>query len=450
MAEFVINASKKKRMGPEAEAQLQREARSPSRVERTTHLPARRIEELKQIYSEVIVRDFGDSYHKSEEQLERENEFAKYQKKLASLKTRYTNLEQFIHAMRTCVEFLTVLAYSKTNQLLMDPETFIKKVLRGKIKVAGLNFPKYKGRDRKDLNWKIVEEYILDTEKDPAELVAKGETQDDVSREDMENPEEALHKYFSDEQIKFIFQDSKELKTSVSVEYDESIDGRRVGVARPVSKKELNNLTKLIPDVQQGIRSFRQLANVNRALSTFAYELERDAYEYISDLDEKRGISSGREMPKFEGSLMNEDDYKRYLYQLEEYAERNQRVEYNGRMITLADFREESLKDNLAACGWDVTKLYDVTEKIKKQEKARKRDEAKEKRLRKELTRIKKRKERRESGELINTKKKKGVKKKHKKKSDKFDDVAVSASNTGASDFNDYESRMRDMCWDFR
>lgn len=449
MAGITLNASKQDRKNPNAQPKIQDDVKTPVYRERTTHLPAKRVEELKKLYSHVAVRDFGDSYHKSQSELEKENQFAVYQRKIASHKTRYNNIVQYIKAMRTCIEFIQALAEAETTRLAMKPKEFIKGVLNGEITVSGFLFPKYKGRDRKDIDWKTVTEYVIDTSKDPNDLIGGLET-DVVTESDLDNPDDAIHKYFTKEQLDYLF--NMDDTQPESLDYVESIDGFKIGAVTSMSKKDFNKLSKLVPEIQTGVREFRKRKAVNDSLRDFAYELDRDAFEYISDLDEKRGFLTGNKIPRFEGSLLNKDDYKRHLYRLSEYEERNTRVNYAGKYITLEDYREETTKEVLDSCGWNVTKLYGIGDEMKKRKKANKADEKKAKRLKKELTRIKKRQDKRngvEGSAKVNSKKKK-VKKTHKSAMKKLDHVISSSSGEKGETYKDYENRMKDMCWDFK
>jgi hypothetical protein len=183
---------------------------------------------------------------------------------------------------------------------------------------------------------------------------------------------------------------------------------------------------------------------VENSLREFAYDLNTDAYEYIGKMDEKRGFVASDKMPEFHGNMMKKSDVKKYLYELQEFEDTHTRVNYHGEFITLEDYKEELLKEQLEKSGWNIMNIYNNKEEKKKQEAQDKKDKKKEKRLRKQLSEIKDRRKARNQNKFegVNTKKKKS-KKKSKKKADSFGNVVAKAN--GASDFDEYEQMMLDM-----
>lgn len=415
---------------------------APKRPRMVVKFPENKIKQLEELYSVVVVRDFGDEYHQTEKEKEENNELYKIFKPIRSHRSRYTNIASYVYAMRECIDFVKVLA--DKNRLIMDPNEFIEEVLSGKIEVSQLSFPSYKGKDRKDINWENVSKYIMNPELDPKELSEKIEI-NYIPVDIQENPEEHLKEYFSDDQIDAIFND-KDRHVSDTIAYDETIDDEPYGLVLPASKKDVKKLMKTFPDLIRPVKNAKMREQVGDSLRDFVFELDASAYEYIGRLDEKRGFMASDKIPQFTGNLASSKDVKKYLYQLEEFQDEHERINYNGRYITVSDYKDEILKEELSKAGWDVKNIYYNKEKEKKRKLEDKRDKKKEKRLRKELSKITDRRNRRNGnyteGDLVNKKKKKH-KKSSKKKADKFTDAV--AKSKGAKDFEEYENMMLDM-----
>lgn len=444
MEGMIFDASKKRLQSMTNEEWEKDERKEDEKKEKRKVLnvkfPESKIEELKKLYDTVVVRDFGDDYHLTEKDKEDNNELYKIFKPIRDHRTRYKGIVEFVYAMRECYDFIEALA--NKNRLIMPPEDFIKDVFAKKIEVSQLTFPVYTGRDRKDINWENVTRYVVDRSLDPIELSDKVKIEY-IPVDIQENPEEHLKDYFSDEQIEMIFGESNE-RVSETIAYDETIDDEPDGVVLPASKKDIKKLMKRYPDLIRPVKDAKMRGQVSDALRDFVYELDSSAYEYIGRLDEKRGFLSSDQIPKFTGNLASTKDVKKYLYQLNEFQEEHERINYHGRFITLSEYKDEMLKEELAKSGWNIKNIYYNRQEEKKRKMEDKKDKKKEKRLRKELSKITDRRKKRygEGGDLVNKKKKKH-KKSSKKKGDAFGDVV--AKSHGAKDFDEYEQMMLDM-----
>ena len=446
MEGMTFNASKKRLQSMTNEEWEKDGIDEKPQEEKHRHLevkfPESRIKELESLYSTVIVRDFGDEYHETEKEKEDSNELYKIFKPIRSHRTRYNSIVDFVYAMRECYDFVEALA--KKNRLIMDPEEFIKEVFTGKIEVSQLTFPIYRGKDRKDINWKNVRRYVLDRSLDPIELSDKVDIKY-IPIDVQENPEEHLNEYFSEDQIQTIFHESREDMVSETIPFDETIDDETDGIVLPASRKDIKKLMKRFPDLIRPVKNARMRSQVSDSMRDYVYELNSSAYEYIGRLDEKRGFMASDRVPKFAGNLESAKDVKRYLYQLEEFQEEHERINYHGRFITVSEYKDEMLKEELAKAGWDIKNIYYNKEKEKKRKKEDKKDKKKEKRLRKELSKITDRRNRRNGnaeGDMVNKKKKKH-KKSSKKKTKGFENAIARAH--GAEDFDEYEKMMLDM-----
>lgn len=361
--------------------------------------------ELRKVYEEVVVNDYSDEYHLSDE--ERQKRFKHYQAfaKIRRCKRKFHKLEEFVKVYRMCIDCLKVVA---EDNGVYSPQKFMKMVLRGEIEVTGLNFPKYVGKDRRDINWQYVSEYISDRTKDPADLAKDATTpvddvDDDVIRDtvfkDIMNATENK------------FSEPDEIDLDPSPEYIEEH-----GIIQYSGKKNLKTLVSIDPYVpklfKDAIRSFRTKERTAGNLRSFAFDVREDDFDRIAAIDRKRGYKSVSDVPEFTGNIMNREDYKRYMAALEEYELTQIPVNYHGKMRTQEEVNFMELKDSLEKDGWNIRNLYKAKDEEKKLKKAYKRDKKREAELKKKLMRIQDRQEKRGEGVKFNAKKKKKKKRK--------------------------------------
>lgn len=378
-------------------------------------------EELERIYSAVVVNDYDDEYHLSEE--ERKKKFRYYEAfaKLIRCKRKYRKLDEFVTVYRMCIDCLKIVA---ENNGIYTPEKFTKMVLKGDIEVFGLHFPKYVGKDKKDVNWEYISDFIMDYSKDPKELM-KGNNSllSDIDEDELEemlfskeeldrlkeiidNPEEGIFMPFDEDDI-------KEDQEDVVVVAD-----------RDDTKKLVSQIPEVVKYVKDAVRDQRRNNARNSRLNSFVFEMTQDDFDRIEQIDRERGYMSESDIPKFTGDIMSDKDYKKYMYQLSVFENENIKENYNGKMKSLAEIREIELKNALEQAGWNVRNLYNNREKEKKLKQARKRDKKQEEKLRKKLVEIQERNKKRYGDKKKKNKdiefdaKKKGKKKKKNKESD--------------------------------
>lgn len=379
-------------------------------------LSPEKIKELTEVYQRVVVNDFGDEYHMSEE--ERKKKFRYYEafSKVTKCKRKYRKLDEFVKVYRLCIDCLKVVAEENG---VYNPEKFMKMVIKGEIEVFGLHFPKYVGKDKKDINWNYISDFIMDYTKDPSELSRKQRSS--ISDIDMDD-QKALEMLFTKDDLEKLMKNINEPEENeIFMPYDEEEDDYRPGVALVSDKKNMKDLIKFAPDVIKRVRDEvkeqRRQSSMNSRLGSFVFEMTEDDFEYIQKMDQKRGYQSSSDIPEFKGDIMNKNDYKKYLYQLDMYENEQVKVNYNGKMKTKSEINEIELKDALEKAGWNVRNLYKEKDREKKLKKAAKRDSKREEELKKRLLEVQKRQDKRsKNGIEFNIKKKKKSKKKKKDK----------------------------------
>ena len=366
-------------------------------------------ERLRKIYEEVVVHDFGDEYHMSEEERKESSVMYDAFANIMRRKRKYRRLDEFIEVTRLCVDALMVVA---ENTGVVDKDDFVRKVLRGKISVYGLYFPKYIGKDKKRINWDFVSQYIADRSLDPKELM-----EDHDEEEEIEIDEEEL---FTEEELNQIMTIEE-----VDEYYTKSTDFMGQHEIPVNTIKQTKKFMKTCPDmmisIKDSVKASRKRMRMQDRLNMHVFDMTEDDFEMIKDLDSKRGLISHAEMPVFKGDISNREDYKKYMLALEEYEKNSIKESYHGKMRTIAEIEEIKLKEELEQEGFNVRKFYKEKEKEKRLKKAYEKDKKRENELKKRLLQIQKRQSAR-SGEKDVEFDVKSKKKKKKKKKSKEDD----------------------------
>lgn len=403
----------------------------PMKIE-PLRLPQNIIDKMKESYDEVCLNDFKDMYHMPEE--ERQKTFAMYDvfRELRMIKIKHRTLDSYVKAYRIMLKVLDAVA---EGNYVYSKEEFIKKVLKGKIKVSGLKIPKYIGRGKKDINWDMVAEYTLDNEKDPSELMKhKNEAFFDIiTEDDIEELESFLGKDIDQYVKDHSTIDEDDL---AKINYSEE-DLTGSNVLLPMTKKEQRQLFKDNKGLLIGLKDAKKMSKTGKRIySSYAYDLAQDAFSEIKDRDEETGRLK---IPEFKGDAFNKRDVDKYLAVLEEYDREHTKVEINGRYYTMDEADEMALKQLLETNGYDIRKFYSYKEEEKKLIKRKKKEKAKIEKLKKTLRKAKERYEDRESDGKVNGKKKKKSKK--RKKYDKELDRKL-IPNGGYPDFDEYAKMM--------
>lgn len=380
---------------------------------------------LRESYKEVVVNDFGDEYHLSEEEKKERNMYYEAFAQLRRCKRKYRKISDYVKVFRLCLDTLDVVA---NNNNLYTPEKFKMMVAKGDIQVYGLNFPKYIGKDKRDINWEYISKCISDRSVDLSSLDRKNNNPFDIDFDDEDEVTAMRKRMFGKDYYKIFGdeaeEDFDEEDTAFLVEnifaddsLEEESDDTETNnlVVKELSGKKMKQVISAFPDVQKFVREAKRRRNDQERLSSFVFDVSADDFEYIERLDNKRGFNSSSTPPVFKGDIMNDSDYKKYLYELDQWERSHTMVNHRGRQRTLDEVREIELKEMLERDGWNIRNMYRNKEKEKKIEKQNKRDKKNEKKLKQKLIEIQNRRKNREDKSMVNTKKKKKNKKKGKK-----------------------------------
>lgn len=382
---------------------------------KSVYLSPARIEALKKDYDCVVVRDFGDEYHLSEEEREAKNKYYNTFKALRKAKKNYRKLDEFVKVTRDALKCLDEVA---NNNGMYSPEEFKELYFKGKIFINGLSFPKYKGKDRKDISWEYLTEFILSDE-DAKEILPKKKSQEILTDDEILSEANRL---FTKEEFDNIMKGPSEKEEAERLRYfdvdTDSQDGKNVVVY--LDKEQSRKILKSQPELLYQIKEIKRDMKSADHLKSFAYDLTMDDIEKIESYDRKHNYVSSTDIPKFTGDITNSKQYHKYMRKLEDYEDNCIKENYNGRMKTQSEIREIELKGLLEENGWNIRAIYNNKEKEKKLKKALKQDKKRERQLKNQLIELQKRRQRR-MGEDVDSSSKKSKKKKSKKKSKGYD-----------------------------
>jgi hypothetical protein len=349
--------------------------------------------ELEEVYQRVVVHDYDDEYHLSEEERKRKFMFYEAFQKVIRCKRKYRKLDEFVSVYRLCLNCLDIVA---AQNGIYSPEKFKRMVLKGTIEVFGLNFPKYIGKDKKDINWEYISQFIVDYSRDPFEL-AKDKSSAITDLDDDE-VEQLLFDEDELQAIKDIIEHPVEDVVSRPFDEDDLKEDQE-DLIIVASQKQTKELVECVPEVIKGVKELvreKRKSNArDQRLNSFVFELTEDDFDQIERIDHARGYVSDSDIPKFQGNILSRKDYKKYLYALENYENEQIKVNYNGKMRTIAEVKEIELKNSLEAAGWNVRNLYHNKEHEKKLKKARKRNLKQEEKLKKRLIEVQERNKKR-------------------------------------------------------
>lgn len=413
-------------------------------------LSKEKIERMKASYGTVCLQDFSDDYHLTDKQKKENNEYYQYEEKMRKCKTKYRRIDQYINAWRTTIE--TLKAIADHNRDSMNPEDFVRKALTGKITVTGIKYPKYIGKNKKKLDYKVISEYIIDPTKDPNDFMEKEE----VSSIEVLDPDsiQDIDKVMFDGKLNELIETTQDYYDKLDGEIfdeDKADKGELRGIyASDISNKEFKMFVKSSGFIEAAKKAKRNSINMvdQSAVKSFAFEYTADDFEEIESMDSDREFYSKSSIPAFKGSMLNSDDVDAYDEALENWEAKNIKIESHGRWRTKEEIQELEIKQMFEENGYDLRKLYRYDSDRKKLEKIDKKQRAKEKRLKNRLLKLKERNDKRLGVGKINTKKKK-----HKKNKDKtgYKKQVIKATEklltpSSYDNFDDYTKQMEG--WD--
>lgn len=392
-------------------------------------LPKEEIERMRAQYDIVVIQDFSDEYNMTEEEKSERFEFYDLFKRMSTQKMKYSKLPDFIRAYRESYHCLNAVA--KVNGVYKKSK-FIKLVMMGKIKVSGLKLPTFVGKNKKHINWELVVQYIRDKKLDPDDLAEKeNEARFEITTED---EVELVDKVLYDGRLNEILSEiESDISNDEFVYNDDDLVGENIAVE--LSKKDLKKFVKKFPGMVQGIAKHKKSSMASNQMRDYAFQMTSDDFAEIDRLDKSRGnLYVG--IPEFKGELFNTEDFDRYLYQLDQYERKHTIIDYKGELITLDQYDELSVRDQLDESGWNIRNFYNIKEKEKEEKRRAREMEKKKARIKKKLARM----EGKTSSKKVNHKKKKHQKSSVKNVMNRAIDSKLLGG--GYESFSEYEKEM--------
>ena len=355
----------------------------------------RRLKEFLDDFDCVVVNDFGDDYHLSEEEREKKNKYYKLFQPILRLKRKYRNLSQFIDAYRSCLNVLDVIANDAAKKGVITSEEFKNKFFKGKVEVYGLEFPKYIGKDRKRLERDYLIDFILSDE--PSDRIFPEESE--VEDTDEVPPD------LTEEELEFI----------CSAESKDEVENY---IIRPMGKKKEKAILKSFPNLKINFKEEQKKKRGIKNLDKYLYSFTQSDIQELSKYDNRTIKTSP--YPEFHGDCNKNKDVNRFLAEVEEWKLDNTYENYHGKMLSKRKIEELELKMALDNAGFNVRKLYNEESKEKKLKKLQKKKRKKIQQLKKEIIKTQEgSKKFKKLKEDVNDKPSKKKKKKRKKASDK-------------------------------
>jgi hypothetical protein len=380
-------------------------------------LKPEREEMIKAEFDCVVVNEFGDEYHLSEEERIAKNKFYEAFKSFSKCKHKYRKLDEFVDAMR---EALRCLEFVANNNGVYPPDKFKSLFFKDKIYITGLNFPEFKGRDRKNISWEYLSEFIL-SDRPSKEIVPN----DDNLIMSSEELDELTEKLFTEEELKMIMTPNtaeEEYQEQLIIDVDE-LDQKDENIVVELSRKEnkkfIQNQPEFLYEMKEIKRANNRIDKLASGVNRFVYDLTSDDIESIKEYDQQHGYYSESDMPEFHGDIMNGEDYHRYLMELEEWERTQVKIPYNGKLKTQEEIDSIELRTFLEQHGWNVRNMYGNKEREEKLKRIQKRDKKREKEIRKQLIRVQERRKRHMGEDIDSSSNKKSKKKKKKEKTKK-------------------------------
>ena len=377
-------------------------------------LKKEREEMIKQEFSQVVVHEFGDEYHLSEE--ERKKKFKYYEafKSFSKYKHKFRKFPDYIKAMREALKCLDLVAQ---DNFVYSPDKFKKLFFKGKIWIKGLVLPEFKGAGRRSVDTEYLLDYILSDA--PAEDFLKKDDHEVYTKEELDDAFEEL----------FTKEEQEAIDTAIAKEKDGDdeyfcvpagfyTDGDDIPdkMIVPISKKEMKKSIKALPDLGNLFKEIEKKSKRGSKIGMSGY-ISNMLMEDFDNLDEYDGSKEVflSKIPIFKGDMTNDTEYYKYLAKLDEWERTQIKKQYNGKLKTQEEIDAIELKKALENHNWDIRNLFGNKERAKKLEKIRKEQIRKEKEIKKKLIKLQEAKKRRQLGEDYDEEEVKKNKKKAKK-----------------------------------
>ena len=401
-------------------------------------LKAEREEMMKDEFRTVVVHEFGDEYHLSEEERNKKYKYYEAFKTFSKYKHKFRKFPEYIKAMREALKCLDLVA---KDNFVYSPDEFKKLFFRGKIWISGLTLPEFKGSGRRSVDTEYLIEYILS----------------DAPAEDFLKEED--HEVYTNE-VLFTEEDKRIIENAINSEDEETEvyapvslyeDGENVpdNMVLPITKKEIKKSIKVLSDLGNLYKSIeKKKKKGSLGMDGFISDmLSADMAEF--DLYDNNQTLVLSRMPEFKGDMMNDKDYYKYLAKLEDWESTQIKTTYNGKLKTKEEIDAIELRKAIENHNWYIRNLFGNKERMKKLEKIRKEQLQKEKLLKKKLVSLQTANKRRQLGEDFDDENLSKEEKKIAKKTKKLKKKAKKTLGKLNKETNKDKEKLMNSTWDF-
>ena len=338
--------------------------------------------ELLSWYDTVVVTNFEDEYHLTEEERKKRFEFYELDKEVSRYSNKTRNPVQFVKHMRACLKYLRAVAES---QDVYDPDDFCLLFIKDKIRISGLQFPEPKGRALKEFNFDYLMEFIM-SDAPATDLVL--EPKSEYAELTLEEKAQLL---FSPGELERCLSPLSEKEsyydTHAFLEDEDEQDGTNVVV--PLSKSGKKKLVKNFDIVDKFFKDIRRRETVEKNIEfSFTDNMMRSDLDELRSYEEQNEFKSPSDHPEFKGDLMNGKDYKKYCEEVKYFNDNRVKELYHGKMRSKREIRDIEVQAFLEESGWNLKNMTSVKQEEEKLRRRRKRDKKRELALKKALTEI--------------------------------------------------------------
>lgn len=297
-------------------------------------------QDMESKYGIALVNDFDDDYALSDEEMHNKNKYWDLYRKIAKARKNLQTMSDYIRVCRDAMSFLKAVA---KDNVMYDPDEFIEMVLEGKIILEGFEIPRYKGKNRNTIDWKVVSKYIANPELN-ANDVDIFDKYSELSLDDDLEIDESEYR----DLMKIVVRDCPELRKEVHQKGTK----KKIKLGKGGDFEELTEFNDAIAKKEKRINKISQL-NGSRSIRDFI----EDDIEKITKSTRKKFPSMER--PVFTGDIMSADDYDAYLKEVEMWeADNTWTTTSNGIAIRKGDNEIRELKNIFEEWGYDVSNMY--------------------------------------------------------------------------------------------
>ena len=335
----VSEEEKKKLVDPfAAGAKLAAEFHKNMKVQRVRISESER-KEMESKYDIALVNDFDDDYALSDEELHAKNKYWDLYRKIANSRKNLRSMSDYIRVCRDAMAFLKAVA---KDNVMYDPDEFVEMVLEGKIILTGFDIPRYKGKNRHNIDWGVVARYI----NNPSLNANDADIFDKYSSM---TPDESVELSEVDyrNMMRIVVRDCPELAKNINQKGNK----KKIKISSNGEFKELGQFTDMVTKKE---KSVNRITNYN-ASSIRGY-IEDDV-ERIKKSTKKKYPQM--EKPVFTGDMMAKKDYDDYLKEIEMWEADNEwTTAANGVAIRKGEKQIVDIKNVFEEWGYDVSNMY--------------------------------------------------------------------------------------------